>query len=62
MAGTLAADIEAALHADELAFADFNRLPPSHRQEYLRWIDDAKMPQTRARRVAGMIERLKGSR
>jgi uncharacterized protein YdeI (YjbR/CyaY-like superfamily) len=55
----LADDVAAALRAAGLVEV-FERLPPSHRQEYLTWIDAAKQAATRARRVGGMVERLKG--
>jgi uncharacterized protein YdeI (YjbR/CyaY-like superfamily) len=56
---TLPQDIAAALREAGLAEM-FGRLPPSHQQEYLTWIEGAKQAATRARRVAGMLERLKG--
>jgi uncharacterized protein YdeI (YjbR/CyaY-like superfamily) len=52
-------DIEQALVADPAAKAAFEGLPPSHRREYLLWVSEAKRPETRARRIAGMIDRLK---
>ena len=52
------ADVRAALEAEPQALTSFDALPPSHRSEYLRWISEAKKPVTRARRIAGMIERL----
>ena len=33
-------------------------LPPSHRPEYVRWIDEAKRPSTRAERIEEMVCRL----
>ena len=48
----VAADVETALRAQGEAWSHFNRLPPSHRRNYLRWIDAAKRPETRARRIA----------
>lgn len=33
----------------------FEALAPSHRKEYVRWITEAKKPETRARRVAEAI-------
>jgi len=36
----------------------FDALSYSHQREYVVWIDEAKKPDTRARRVAGTIERL----
>jgi uncharacterized protein YdeI (YjbR/CyaY-like superfamily) len=51
-------DVAAALDAAPDAKARFERLPPSHRQEYLKWVQEAKKPETRARRVRGMVEKL----
>jgi uncharacterized protein YdeI (YjbR/CyaY-like superfamily) len=34
----------------------FEKLSCTHRREYVAWIDEAKRPETRARRVAGTIE------
>jgi Bacteriocin-protection, YdeI or OmpD-Associated/Domain of unknown function (DUF1905) len=47
----LAAGLEAAG-----ARAAFDALPPSHRRELQRWIDDARTPATRAKRIAGAAE------
>jgi hypothetical protein len=30
----------------------------THRREYVEWVEEAKRPETRARRVAGTIERV----
>jgi uncharacterized protein YdeI (YjbR/CyaY-like superfamily) len=54
----IAADIASALKTNHKASTCFAALPPSHRQEYLRWIDEAKKPLTRADRIARMLERL----
>jgi uncharacterized protein YdeI (YjbR/CyaY-like superfamily) len=51
-------DVLKALAAHPAARARYDALPPSHKAEYLTWIDEAKRPSTRARRIAGMIERL----
>ena len=56
---SLPEDIKQALHQAPDAEACFTALPPSHKAEYLTWIAEAKKPPTRARRVAGMIERLR---
>jgi len=53
-------DILAALNGDPEAKARFDGLPESHKQEYLKWVLEAKKPETRARRVRGMVERLVG--
>lgn len=36
----------------------FTRLAYSHRREYVVWIEEAKRPETRSRRVAQTVERL----
>jgi len=56
------ADISQALAADSEAARGFARLAPSHIREYLNWIDGAKKGETRRRRIAGMVQRLKGLR
>jgi hypothetical protein len=38
--------------------AVFDGLSFSHRREYARWVGEAKRPETRARRVAGTLDRL----
>ena len=54
----LPTDIRSALENRADARAAYERLPPSHRTEYLRWIEEAKKPPTRERRIVGMVERL----
>jgi uncharacterized protein YdeI (YjbR/CyaY-like superfamily) len=54
-------DIRLALAADPAVEQVFDHLAPSHRREYLSWIGEAKRAETRARRIAGMIDRLKPS-
>jgi uncharacterized protein YdeI (YjbR/CyaY-like superfamily) len=51
-------DFEAALRAQGGAWENFSRLAPSHRRHYLGWIETAKRPETRARRVAESVARL----
>jgi hypothetical protein len=34
----------------------FMNMSPSHRKEYLKWIDEAKKPETRQRRLEKMLE------
>ena len=51
-------DLRAALDAAGLGVA-FDALSFSHRREYVRWIDEAKKPDTRARRVAQTVERVR---
>jgi len=52
------ADVSHALAADAAAQKSFAGLVPSHRREYLIWIEQAKKDQTRRHRIAGMVERL----
>jgi Bacteriocin-protection, YdeI or OmpD-Associated/Domain of unknown function (DUF1905) len=48
-----------ALAGDRQARAAFDRLAYTHRKEYARWIDDAKRPETRARRITQALEMLR---
>jgi hypothetical protein len=52
--------VEALARSPEAATA-YQALPPSHRQEYARWINEAAKPETRAARVARTVRRLSGS-
>ena len=45
------ADLAAALKSSPAAAAFFEKLAYSHRKEYVRWIEEAKKPETRATRV-----------
>lgn len=47
-----------ALKASAKARAAFDAMPPSHRREYLEWINEAKKDETRGRRIAKAIEQL----
>ena len=60
MTSSLASDIEEALRSNTAALSIFEGLPPSHKAEYLKWIDEAKKADTRQRRIAGMIDKLVG--
>ncbi len=55
-------DIQGALDTAQDAKLLFERLPPSHRREYVSWIEEAKKPATRAKRISGMIDRLRTSK
>ena len=37
----------------------FKKLPPSHKNEYLKWIDEAKKPETRTKRIHKIADMLK---
>ena len=49
-------DLKAALARDARAKAGFEKLPPSHRREYIEWIIEAKTDPTRERRLATTLE------
>jgi hypothetical protein len=51
-----------ALAGDPPAQAAFDRLASTHRKEYARWIEDAKRPETRARRIVQALEMLREGR
>ncbi|RMH22718.1 MAG: hypothetical protein D6698_00695 [Gammaproteobacteria bacterium] len=36
----------------------FNRLSPSHKKEYIKWVSEARADDTQKRRLEGMIEML----
>ncbi len=55
-------DLAAALAADPDDAAAFEKLAYSHRQEYVRWITEAKREQTRLDRIATTIERVRAGR
>jgi hypothetical protein len=40
----------------------FDSMSYSHRKEYVMWVDDAKKPETRKRRIAKVIEKLREAR
>jgi Bacteriocin-protection, YdeI or OmpD-Associated/Domain of unknown function (DUF1905) len=51
------ADLKAAF--DDEAWAAFERMSYTHRKEYADWIEEAKRPETRARRVAKAVEMIR---
>lgn len=51
-------DLKEALAKFKTAQAEFERLPPSHKREYVSYIDEAKRPETRARRIEQAVRRL----
>lgn len=52
-------DLAAALESDDAARATFEGMSFSHRNEYAQWIREAKRSETRERRVAKALERLR---
>ena len=51
-------ELTAALAENPAAKATYDQMPFTHRNEYARWIDEGKKPETRADRVAKTIRRL----
>jgi hypothetical protein len=56
---TVPDDLAAALAAEPSAQAAWGTLAYTHRKEWVRSIEDAKKPETRARRVAAAVEKLR---
>jgi uncharacterized protein YdeI (YjbR/CyaY-like superfamily) len=52
------AELVAALEAKPLAKANFAKLSPSCRREYIEWIVEARRPETRGRRIATTVEQV----
>lgn len=51
-------DLTAALAGDQAAAGFFAGLPYSHKNAYITWIEEAKKPETRAKRVADTVVKL----
>jgi hypothetical protein len=60
--GNVAEDVAAALEAEPAARAFFESLPTFYRKNFLRGIEGAKRPETRAKRVAVMMELLRAGK
>jgi Bacteriocin-protection, YdeI or OmpD-Associated/Domain of unknown function (DUF1905) len=56
--GTMASDLAAALKAEPQARRFFESLATFYRKGFVRWIDGAKRPETRARRIADTVAAL----
>jgi hypothetical protein len=52
-------ELRAALDADADVRARFDTLSYSHRREYVIWIEGAKRPETRKRRISQTVQRLR---
>ena len=50
------ADLIAALKKNKKAFAIFEQFPPSHKKEYIQWIEEAKREETRKKRIEQTVE------
>ena len=52
------ADLAEALARDDVARANLERMPYTHRKEWVRWVTDAKKADTRAARIAKTVQSL----
>ena len=52
-------DLRAALAADPVAAKGFDALSFTHQREYVEWVEEAKRPETRARRIAETASRVR---
>ena len=52
-------DLAEALGKDAAAEAAFSKLSFTHRREYVEWIEEAKRPETRQRRIGATVERVR---
>ena len=53
------ADLRAALASDAAVEAEFAALSFTHRREYVEWVEEAKREETRSRRIAATVERVR---
>ena len=53
-------DLSAAM--DDAARAAFDGLAPSHRKEWVRWVEEAKKPETRRARIEKTVESLRAGK
>ena len=58
----LPSDLRRALAADAAAERAFEALSFTHRRQYVDWIEEAKRPETRSRRIASTVERVRAGR
>jgi hypothetical protein len=55
---TVPFDMRAALEADPAALSFFEKLSYTHQKEYVRWVEEAKRPETRQERIQRTLEML----
>ena len=55
-------DLAAALAQDDTARANFDGLSFTHRKEWVRWVEEARKPETRAARLARTVESLRAGK
>lgn len=54
----VADDVKTALTAHPKALEVYESMPYSHQKEYIMWVEDAKKPETRVKRIEKMIKAL----
>jgi uncharacterized protein YdeI (YjbR/CyaY-like superfamily) len=54
-------DLAGALGGNDLARGNFESFPPSARYMYIHWINEAKRPETRERRIRTVVDRSEGN-
>lgn len=59
---TISPDIAVALKAEPQARAFFESVAPFYRNNYIRWIESARRPETRSGRIAEMVKLLKAGK
>ena len=52
-------DLAEALGADSVAQKAFASMSFTHRREYVEWVEEAKRPETRTRRIAATVARVR---
>jgi uncharacterized protein YdeI (YjbR/CyaY-like superfamily) len=55
---TILTEVKRALSKSPKAHAIFEKMPPSHKREYVKWIAEAKKPETFQRRLEQLIPKL----
>ena len=55
---TASMDLQAAVMANRDTLALWQSLTPLGRNEFICWVEDAKKPETRARRIEGLVAML----
>ena len=55
-------DLRAALDDHPAVAEAFDELSFTHRREYVEWVEEAKRPETRGRRIAATVERVREGR
>jgi hypothetical protein len=56
------ADLSVAFAENAVAKTAFERMSYTHRREYVEWVDEAKRPDTRTRRIALTVEQVRAGK